>query len=101
MDADLLEDAALHHCHDAAATGRAGMIGPAPRRPHKPAGRAIGQWRASGQGVFQRLESGNDAVAQGLEPFPRLFFAPFYLGIVHVIAGGSDLVHNVTKLHDY
>ena len=56
MDADFLEHAALHHRHDAAAAGRAAVIGAVPRRAHETAGRAVGERRASGQGVLDRLE---------------------------------------------
>ena len=64
MHADLLEHAAVHHRHHAAAARRAGMIGALPRRAHEAAGRAIGQRRARGQRVLERLERRADVVAQ-------------------------------------
>src|SRR5690606_15873388 len=61
VDADLFEQAAAHHAHDAAAAFLA-----VPGRADETAGLAGEQF--GGGGVFQRLETGVDLVAQGLEP---------------------------------
>jgi hypothetical protein len=68
MHADLLEHAAVHHRHHAAAAGCAGEIRALPRRAHEASRRAIGQRRARRQRIFQRFERGADVVAQLLEP---------------------------------
>ena len=68
VHADLLEHAAVHHRHHAAAAGRAGVVGALPRRAHEAAGRAIGERRARRQRVLERLERRADVVAQPLEP---------------------------------
>uniref|UniRef100_A0A0N4Z401 LigA n=1 Tax=Parastrongyloides trichosuri TaxID=131310 RepID=A0A0N4Z401_PARTI len=61
VDADLFEQAAAHHAHDAAAAFLA-----VPGGADEAAGFAGEQF--GGGGVFQRLETGVDLVAQGLEP---------------------------------
>ena len=71
MHADLLEHAAVHHRHHAAAAGRAGVIGALPRRAHEAARRALGERRAGRQRIFQRFEGRADVVAQLLEPGAR------------------------------
>ena len=54
VNADLLEQAAVHQRHHAAATGRAGRVRPVPRRAHEAArGLAI---KLSSRGVLERLE---------------------------------------------
>ena len=83
MYADFLEDPALHHRHDAAAAGRAGMIAPAPRRTYEAAGRTVGERRRCRQCLFQSLERRHGAVAQGLEPDAGLVFSLFDLAIIH------------------
>ena len=75
VHADLLEHAAAHHRHDAAAAGRSSMVGALPGRTLKTPGAKLAKLRAGGQGVFQRLERSADVVAQGLEPGARARFA--------------------------
>ena len=77
VDADFFEHAAVHHRHDAAAAGRAAMVGAAPRGARKAPGRPIRQGRAGGQSIFQRLERRNDVVAQASEPSRRGLFTLF------------------------
>ena len=83
MDADLLEYAALHHRHDAAATRRAAVVGAVPGRAYEAAGRAIGERGAGGEGVLQILECGHDLVAQRLKPGAGALFAGVDLACVH------------------
>ena len=97
VDADLLEHPAAHQGHHAAAavaggvrvgigTGRAGRAvahPPAsPGRPLEPAGRtAAGQrQRLARQFVLQGFEGRAEAVAQGLEPVPRVVLLGFGAG---------------------
>ena len=69
VHADLLEDAAVHDRHDAAATRHAGMVGALPRRAHEPAGRALGKGREAASprslqgGAEQSRSSANQAEA--------------------------------------
>ena len=85
MHADLLEHAAVHHRHDAAAAGRAAMIGALPGRAHEAAGRAVAERGIRRQRVFQRLERRADVVAQCLEPGARLGLAGIECGVIHVL----------------
>ncbi len=64
VHADLLEHAAVHHAHDAAAARRAGMIGPLPRRALEAPRGTVRQRGARRQIVLELLEGGADAVAQ-------------------------------------
>ena len=75
VDADLFEDAARHHRHDAAAACGAGVIGAAPRRAREAARRAVGERRRRGQGIFHGFERRYDLVAQRFEPCSCLLFA--------------------------
>ncbi|MNJ45501.1 hypothetical protein D3C77_405990 [compost metagenome] len=61
VDPDLLEQAAVHHAHDAAAA-----LGPVPGRADEAAGLAGEQ--LGGGGVLQGLQGSVNPVAQGLEP---------------------------------
>ena len=75
VDADLLEDTAVHHRHDAAAA----MIAVAlPGAPLEAAGRPRGL--GTGQIVLEPLQRRADAVAQGLEPGARLVLPGFDVG---------------------
>ena len=47
------------------------MVGALPRRAHEAARRAVGERRARGQRIFQRLERRADVVAQLFEPGAR------------------------------
>ena len=77
VDADLLEHPALHHRHHAAAAGRAGVIGAAPRRADESAGRLRGERRVRGQRFLQRFESRADVVPQrSTTPRARALRAP-------------------------
>jgi hypothetical protein len=71
VDADLLEDAARHHAHDAAAAVGAGVVGAHPGLAAEAACRLGG----AGELVLQRLEAGADVVAQRLEPAAGLHLA--------------------------
>jgi hypothetical protein len=57
----------------------AGVIGALPGRAHEAAGRARPKRRVGGQGVFHRLETFADVVAQRLEPAPGAGLAGFDL----------------------
>ncbi|MNT52199.1 hypothetical protein D3C72_1892100 [compost metagenome] len=61
VDADLFEQTAVHHTHDAAAAFLA-----VPGRAHEAAGLAGEE--VGGGGVLQGLETGVNLIAQGLEP---------------------------------
>src|SRR5688572_16960761 len=71
VDPDLLEHAALHHRHGAAAAVAAAGVGPLPGGALEPAGGQIAVTRR-GKLVLQPLEGGADPVAQLLEPRARL-----------------------------
>src|ERR1700722_12867731 len=110
MHADFLEYAAVHHRHHAAAAGGAAVIGAIPRRAHEAARRTIGQWRAWGQRVLQRLEGRDDPVAQVLEPglrrrFALLDFAGIGFAAIHGafvrLASHKRWRENVTITRDY
>ncbi len=64
MHADLLEDAAMHQAHGAAATVGARVIGALPGRALEAAGRPIGKECGSWQVVLDPLEGRADVVAQ-------------------------------------
>src|SRR6056297_862388 len=76
MDAHLLEDAPLHHRHDAAAALGAGMILALPGRALKAPG-PLGFREEWPLGLrLDRLESGADAVAQGRAPDGHVLLKP-------------------------
>ena len=86
VHADFLEHAAAHHRHHAAAAGRAAVVGALPGRAHEAAGGAVGERRAGGQRVLDRLERGADVVAQALEPGPRPRLAGFQVQPASIVA---------------
>ena len=73
VDADLLEHAALHDRHLAAAPVAAVFRGPLPDGALEPAGRS----GASFVGVLERLEGGAEPVAEGPEPRRSAFLPGF------------------------
>ena len=83
VHAHLLEQAALEHRHDAAAAGRAAVVGARPWRAHE-AGGAVAVERGRRVG-FERLERRADVVAQQFEPLPGARLARFELTCVHFI----------------
>ncbi len=60
----------------------------------RPAGRSA-SGAPAGTASSTCLESSDDAVAQRLEPFPRLFFALLDLGITHRFCDGAGRTKNV------
>src|SRR5690606_23125384 len=86
----LLEDAAAHHRHGAAAALGAGGIGPRPGRAREAAGGEVAMPGAE-QLVLQLLEGGADSVAQGFEPGARLLLV---VGGV----GGHELGNPVCRI---
>ena len=69
MDADLLENAAMHHGHDAAATLCPGAVGALPGRAFEAPGRLVGQRTGEiADLVLQVFKSLADTVSQLLEP---------------------------------
>ena len=68
VHAHLLEDAAVHDRHDAAAARHAGMVGPLPGGTDETAGLAVAERRLRGQLVLHRFEGSADRVAQLCKP---------------------------------
>src|SRR5690606_16623811 len=68
VDSDLLEHAAVHDRHHAAAAVAAAMVDALPGRAHESSRWPVGQRSPGGEVVFHRLEGGGDAVAQVGEP---------------------------------
>jgi hypothetical protein len=66
-----------------AAARRTGVVGALPRRAREASGGPVRQRRVGGQGVFDRLESHAEVVAQRLEPGARAGFAGFDVGREH------------------
>ena len=83
MDAHLLEDAARHQAHLAAAAMRAGGVGTLPGRAQEGAGSSRLRIEGAGGRALDRLEARTDAVAQAAEPGAGL--AP--AGLEHVGIG--------------
>src|SRR6185369_15359926 len=98
MHADLLEQTAPHHAHDAAAAGLAGMVG-APPRAAGEASRAA--WIERGRRlVFQSLERGTDVIAQAFEPGPGASLALFERRDIHLTSAHFPkfVIHRSTHL---
>ena len=83
VHADLLEQPPVHHRHDAAAPGLAGVVGTIPRRADETS--YVTGIERSGRVVFQLFKSRADIVAQLLEPGSRAGFAGLEQGGVHRI----------------
>src|SRR6186713_1152587 len=80
---DLLENPPVHHCHEAAASRRAAMVGALPGGANEAARSPVSKWGICRQRIFQALELGADIVAQRLEPTARLGLAGIECGAIH------------------
>jgi len=80
VDADLFENAASHHAHDAAAAGFAGRIGALPGRAGESSGRAERELHSRRQVVLDFFKCRADVVAEGFKPGAGTFLHLFELG---------------------
>ena len=93
VNADLLEHAAFHHRHDAAAARCAGMIGAVPGRALKAARRRDRQSGApAGRASSSASKARDDLVAQGLEPGCGRGFCVFRSGLASMIV--ASVLHS-------
>ena len=68
VDADLLEDAAVHDRHDAASARRAGVVGPLPRTANEAASRPLGERSVRRQVILQRFQFTTDLASNVRKP---------------------------------
>ena len=97
MHADFLEDAAVHHCHHAAAAGRAAMIGALPGRTDKAASAAVDERGIRRKSVFQALKRSADIVSQLFEPGARLGLAAIECGMIHFLINSLEQSYHRAK----
>jgi hypothetical protein len=88
--ADFLENAAVHHCRNAPAAGRAAMIGTLPGATDKAARLAIGKPGGLRERIFQAFKGSADIVAQRLEPIARLGLAGIECGAIHFLINSLE-----------
>src|SRR5262245_31127247 len=94
---DLLEDPPVHHCHSAAASRRAAMVGALPGCANEAARSPVGKWSICRQPIFEALKPGADVVAQLLEPAARLGFAGIECGAIHLFINSLGRFYHRAK----
>ena len=87
VHADLLEYAALHHRHDAAAARRAAVVGAVPGRAHEAAGARSASGAPAGRASSSSSNAATIRSRKRFEPGAGALFAGFDLVGVHGLSG--------------